>query len=78
MSSLPKQSLRSQPETDSSITPDINIEARLRGLTHDLIERIKELNCLYGISRLVEKGNTSPDDILRGVVDLIPPAWQYP
>ena len=78
MSSLPKQSLRSQPETDSSMTPDINIEARLRGLTHDLIERIKELNCLYGISRLVEKGNTSPDDILRGVVDLIPPAWQYP
>lgn len=54
------------------------IEARLRILTHDLVERIKELNCLYGISRLVEKEHISLDDILQGVVDLIPPAWQYP
>jgi len=53
-------------------------ESRLRELTHDLVERIKELNCLYGISRLVEQENTSLDDILQGVVDLIPPAWQYP
>ncbi len=78
MSRLTKQSLRRQPETDTHGAPDINIEARLRGLTHDLIERIKELNCLYGISRLVEKESTSLDDILQGVVDLIPPAWQYP
>lgn len=53
-------------------------EARLRELNHDLIERIKELNCLYGISRLVEKEDISLNDILQGVVDLIPPAWQYP
>jgi signal transduction histidine kinase len=78
MSNLTKQGPSSQTEKDSRGAPDINIEARLRGLTHDLIERIKELNCLYGISRLVEKENTSLDDILQGVVDLIPPAWQYP
>ncbi len=53
-------------------------EARLRELTHNLVERIKELNCLYGISRLVEKENVATDDILQGVVDLMPPAWQYP
>lgn len=53
-------------------------DTRLRELTHDLIERIKELNCLYGISRLVEKENVSLNDILQGVVNLIPPAWQYP
>ncbi len=57
---------------------DTGIEARLRELTHDLVERIKELNCLYGISRLVERENISLDSILQGVVDLIPPAWQYP
>jgi hypothetical protein len=34
-------------------------ESRLRELTHDLIERLKELNCLFGISRLVEKENIS-------------------
>jgi signal transduction histidine kinase len=53
-------------------------EARFREVTHDLVERIKELNCLYGISRLVEKENISLNDILQGVVDLIPAAWQYP
>jgi len=78
MSSLIEKSLQSQRHPDAREITGGNIEARLRGLTHDLIERIKELNCLYGISRLVEKENTSLDDILQGVVDLIPPAWQYP
>jgi signal transduction histidine kinase len=78
MSSLTKPSLLSQRHPDTREITGGDIEARLRGLTHDLIERIKELNCLYGISRLVEKENTSLDDILQGVVDLIPPAWQYP
>ncbi len=56
---------------------DSRTEVRVRALTHDLVERIKELNCLYGISRLVEEGG-SLDSILQGVVDLMPPAWQYP
>jgi len=51
---------------------------RLLQITHNLSERVKELNCLYGISRLIENGNVNIDDILQGVVDLIPPAWQYP
>ncbi len=55
-----------------------DIEAQLRRLAHDLIERVKELGCLYGISRLVENEDNSLDDIFRGVVELIPPSWQYP
>jgi len=69
------------PQTTATVhgrEMDNRTEARLRELTHDLIERIKELNCLYGISRLVEKDNISLDDVLQGVVALIPPAWQYP
>jgi PAS domain S-box-containing protein len=31
------------------------VEEELRKRTHDLGERIKELNCLYGLSRLIEK-----------------------
>lgn len=46
-------------------------------LTHDLGERVKELNCLYGISKLVNKKNTTLDDILLGAVELIPLAMQY-
>jgi len=52
--------------------------SELYELTHNLGERVKELNCLYGISRLVEDRQLSIDEILQGVVDLIPPSWQYP
>jgi PAS domain S-box-containing protein len=45
---------------------------------HKLQERVKELNCLYGISKLIEQSGLSLSEILQGVVDLIPPAWQYP
>ncbi len=55
-----------------------DIEVRLHSLNHDLIERVKELGCLYGISRLVENKENTLDDILKGVAELIPPSWQYP
>ncbi len=55
-----------------------NIEKILRQKTHQLQERIKELNCLYGISKLVESSGGSLDKILQGTVDLIPISWQYP
>lgn len=47
-------------------------------LTNKLTERVKELNCLYSISKLIETTNSSLDDLLQGAVKLIPPAWQYP
>jgi signal transduction histidine kinase len=50
----------------------------LRLLAHNLTERVKELNCHYGISRLVETDDIMVAQILQGVVDLIPPSWQYP
>lgn len=53
-------------------------ESELYELNYKLRERVKELNCLYGISRLVEERSTSIDTILQGVVDLLPPSWQYP
>ena len=52
-------------------------EESLREKTYDLGERVKELNCLYGISKLVE-GKNILEDILQGTADLIPPSWQYP
>jgi PAS domain S-box-containing protein len=47
-------------------------------LKKSLQERIKELNCIYGISNLVEDDNASLADLLQATVELIPPAWQYP
>jgi two-component system, LuxR family, sensor kinase FixL len=50
----------------------------LEKLTYELGERVKELNCLYSISSLVERKGASLDEILQGTVDIIPEAWQYP
>ncbi|MFH1673791.1 MAG: GAF domain-containing protein [Pseudomonadota bacterium] len=51
-------------------------EELFRKETHFLNERVKELNCLYGIAKIVEE-EISLEAILRSIVDLIPPAWQY-
>ncbi len=44
----------------------------------DLRERVKELTCLYGIARLVAEPGISLDEILQGIVELLPAAWLYP
>lgn len=43
-----------------------------------LRERIKELNCLYGIAQLAERHSDSIDDLLRDLVNFLPFSWQYP
>jgi DNA-binding CsgD family transcriptional regulator len=43
-----------------------------------LRERIKELNCLYGISQLAEHYLHSIDDLLQEMVNFLPYSWQYP
>jgi len=43
-----------------------------------LRERIKELNCLYGISKLLETPGISLEQVLQGTADLLLPSWQYP
>jgi len=60
------------------ITTSKQTEEALREKTHDLGKRVKELNCLYNISHLVEKTDISLEEILQETVDLIPLSWQYP
>ena len=60
------------------ITERKQAEDTLRQRTHDLDERVKELDCLYMLSKLVEKPGITIDEILKGTVDIIPSAWQYP
>jgi signal transduction histidine kinase len=47
-------------------------------ITHALKERVKELNCLYSISSIVEKYGFDLDMILERTAEIIPVAWQYP
>ena len=43
-----------------------------------LIERVKELTCLYGIAQVAAQPGISLEEIIQGIVELLPPAWQYP
>jgi len=60
------------------ITERKRANAELKKKTHDLGKRVKELNCLFGMSQLVETKGISLEEIIQGTVDLIPKAWQYP
>jgi PAS domain S-box-containing protein len=68
----------SRDELDREVNERRKVEAELQNSMGELHERVKELNCLLEISRLVEKRKLSLDEILQGVIDLIPQAWQYP
>jgi len=43
-----------------------------------LKERVKELNCLYRLTKIVNNKNMSFDESLQKIVEIIPPSWQYP
>lgn len=47
-------------------------------LRSDLQERIKELTCLYGISRITAEPDTWLEPVLQRVVNILPAAWLYP
>lgn len=49
-----------------------------RRIQVDVRERVKELVCLYGISKAAAKENRSLEEILIGIVNLLPPGWLYP
>ena len=53
-------------------------EQQLQTSNQQLKERLKELDCLYGISKIVEIPDISLEEIFRRTVKLIPDSWQYP
>jgi len=60
---------------DLAILRDITERKRLE---HNLRERVKELECLYGIAVITEKPGITLDKLCQQVVDLLPAGWQYP
>ena len=61
-------------------TPIIDTDA-LRAendrLRHDLLERQKELNCIFGISDIINP-EMPLNEILQSIVHIIPSGWHYP
>ena len=43
-----------------------------------LTERVKELTCLYGIAQIACRPDTSLEEIIQNITELLPPSWQYP
>jgi C4-dicarboxylate-specific signal transduction histidine kinase len=46
-------------------------------LAHQLGERVKELNCLFGISDIVEQAGGSLERIFQETVELLPQSWNH-
>ncbi len=53
-------------------------ETKQSKVENELRERIKELNCLYGVSQLAERHFNSLDNLLEELVNFLPYSWQYP
>ena len=49
-----------------------------RQMVQTLRERLKELQCIAGVSRLAEKPDLPIEYFVRDAVSLLPPAWKYP
>ena len=44
----------------------------------ELKERVKELDCLYGLTDIVKDRNLTKNEAMQKIISLIPKAWQYP
>ncbi|MBU1863379.1 MAG: response regulator [Candidatus Omnitrophica bacterium] len=71
-----------QPAGLLAITHDITYrkkaEEELKHQKNELDIRVKELNCLFAISNLMNKPNISLHEIFQKTVEIIPQALQYP
>ncbi|MEI6125787.1 MAG: transporter substrate-binding domain-containing protein [Pseudomonadota bacterium] len=62
----------------NDITKRSQMEVEQRAALYDLAERVKELNCLYGLGQLIEKPGITIEGICGGLLTLIPASFQYP
>ena len=53
-------------------------ESQFGTMLHALQERAKELNCLYQVGELLSQSTRPLDEIFRGIIEVLPPGWQYP
>lgn len=65
--------MQATPEATSSALAEQHAR-----VVHELRERVKELNCLYGIARLSQGGDLPMETLIREVAALVCQSWQYP
>lgn len=59
------------------ITARRSAEQALQQKSEELAKRVRELDCLFEISSIIENKGLSLDQTFQAIVDLIPRAWQY-
>ncbi len=55
----------------------VDVERELREQARVLAERVKELNCLYAIAKLVERVELDLHHVLAETVEIVPHAWLH-
>jgi len=73
-----KRVTASRDDLDREIYKRKRVEKELKKSMKELDERVRELNCLFDISRLVETKILSLEEVLQGIADLIPPGGHSP
>ena len=62
----------------SDVTERHLAEEELLQREDSLRGRVRELGCLYKISRVLERRDISLEEVLQGIADLMPAGWRYP
>ena len=85
---MPKKKILSDNNSDDIRFPNTELSRLWRipfsdatkqpKVENELRERIKELNCLYGVSQLAERHFNNLDSLLAELVNFLPYSWQYP
>jgi PAS domain S-box-containing protein len=69
-------------KTNEELKAEIDIRKRaeeaLQKMTHELTERVKEINCLYSVCYSIEKKYGGIEEKLKNIVYQIPSGWQFP
>ncbi len=60
------------------IAQTITMAVISQGAHASLRERVQELTCLYRLAQLAEAPHVPLGEVLQGVVEALPGAWQYP
>jgi len=60
-----------------NITEQKHAEAERVKLLHDAGERIKELQCIYGLETAIRR-HENIEELFREIVELLPSGWQFP
>jgi len=59
------------------ITDRLRATSEIQQRTHDLSERVKELKCLFRVSKLAQQPDITIEEVLRKTIELIPQSMQY-